>query len=354
MRFRKLYPRDLQSPTIQRSLNQYTRVGRIIQVNSTKGTCVIQWLDRPGYREDVLLLQGSHKEWNIPEKGAVVLVAFDVKDQARIIRYFNVGHSRRVSEKTLPVLKEGEKLWECAGSFLYMKENGDIVLWSQQEGIVTLENSSNTFKSETVNWRVQTDVGSQFFGLIKRLVNSPYGDKESKVVTTLAGDSLGEYKFLLYETAEDQSNLLGATTPLIELVFGTVVDDDGNLIDKDGNTTLDPAKAVCVQLIVTKSGSQLLKLSLDKEGNLSITAPEIVVNNGTQGAARKEDRTIVNSSTDSSFVDWMDAVDTFIRAASSAGALPIANSNYISAVTSVPSSVEGKIDEGSNSVKIGD
>jgi len=50
IRFRRLYPRDIVSSTVQRDLSKYTRIGKVLSVDSQAGTCTVQWYDRPGIR----------------------------------------------------------------------------------------------------------------------------------------------------------------------------------------------------------------------------------------------------------------------------------------------------------------
>jgi len=293
------------------------------------------------------LTQGGHKEFNIPEKDAVCFVTFDSMDQAIITRYVNVGHEVRVKQtKEIPKLKEGEKFWEVGGSYMYMKENGDIVLSTVSQGYFILENNSGTLKSETVNWKVLNEGGSQYHGLVKRLMLNADGTKSVQIVTDSADDSLTEYRLKVVETADNELGVSGLNNPLCDIIIGTVVDEDGNQVDKDGDVVVDPTSALCLKISFVKSGTDLLTVTLDKSGQL-------IINGGTNGVARKEDATLINSTTDSSFTSWMTAVDTFLRAASSAGALPGAVTAYTAAVASVPTTVDGKINAGSDSVKVG-
>jgi len=59
MRFRKLFPRDIKSSIVQADLNKYTRVGVVRGVDTEKGTCTIEWCDKPGMRVDVLITQAN-------------------------------------------------------------------------------------------------------------------------------------------------------------------------------------------------------------------------------------------------------------------------------------------------------
>ena len=277
MRFKRLYPKDVNSPTIQKNMNKYTRVGQISSVDPGKGTCTLVWHDRAGQKTDVLLMQGSHDEWNIPEVGAVVLVAFDHKDQARIIRYMNVGHAPKVTNNDLPALKEGEKLWRSKmGSILYMQDNGDILLQTASGTRFLLESTTSSFKTETVDWRLQTGVGSYLFGVIKRLKPSPDGSMTNQVITSVLGETLGEINLKLYESVEQKGNFIAPATPLIEIAMGTLVNKLGLIVNKLQLPNLVPTKEVCVQIKLSSG----VTLWIDKAGRLTIQGVQININGG--------------------------------------------------------------------------
>lgn len=77
----------------------------------------------------------------------------------------------------------------------------------------------------------------------------------------------------------------------------------------------------------------------------------------SQKAARETDDTRVNITSDPQFIAWMNLVNAFISAATSASQLPAASAAYtvgVAAIGGVPSKVDGKISSGSATVKIGD
>lgn len=65
---------------------------------------------------------------------------------------------------------------------------------------------------------------------------------------------------------------------------------------------------------------------------------EIVMNDGTKFAARKDDPTIVDATTDNAFITWISNVSAFINGLSP-GTIPV-----------VPSTVTGKINDGTDEV----
>jgi hypothetical protein len=305
IRRKKMYGGDLKSSTIPINLNSFTRIGRISSVDPAAGVCRLQWLDRPGFREKVLLTQGSDGEWNIPRVGAVVLVTFDVGNQARIVRYMNVGHSLKTTAYDLPKLSEGEKFWECAGASLYITATGDIVLRSASLGTVTLDKNSDTFKSDTTNWKISTLGGDVFFGQVKRFKTQWDGSKASEVITNLTGDSYIEYTFNLFETAGDKNALI-PVDPLIAITLGTVIDDSGDVVDETETKVLDDTQSICLQFAITKDANKVLSLKINKKGevfvklpkfilNNGLSATDITINNGTKGVARLDDEVEVTA-----------------------------------------------------------
>jgi hypothetical protein len=278
MRFRKLFPRDIKSSIVQADLNKYTRVGVVRGVDTEKGTCTIEWCDKPGMRVDVLITQANSKDWDIPEKGSYVLVSFDHKDQARIVRYINMGHESRVKVlKTLPKFKEGEKFFEVGGAYLWIKKNGNIIMSTHSESYLLLENSSGTLKSETVNWKILTDAGMLYFGVIKRFKSGSDGSKTQEMVEDIQGNILTELKIKVVETSDNQVGVSGLTNPLMEITLGTLVNDDGGVVCKnDAVNIYGNEKDVCLR-IKLQSG---VKIDIDKEGRMSLEGVKLNINNG--------------------------------------------------------------------------
>jgi hypothetical protein len=275
MLFKRKFPSDIRSSTVQRDFSSYLRIGVVDQVYPERGVCTLRWLDKPGYRAEVLITQASPKSWEIPEKGSVVLVGFDPYERARILRYINLGHEERMREiKSLPKMKEGEKLWEVGGSYFYLKRNGDVVISTANQGYFLIENSTSTFKSESVNWKVTTDGGIMYKGIIKRFTDNGDGTKSNEEITNLAGDNLTEFRLRLVETADGTLGLKGIEDPFIDLVMGTYVDADGNIVNKKDSPTINNNKEIAVR-IVLKSG---IKLFIDKEGRLSIEGAKLNIN----------------------------------------------------------------------------
>jgi hypothetical protein len=342
IRNRKIFPGDLKSSTIPTDFNKYTRIARIVSVDPANGVCRIQWLDRPGFRENVLLTQGSDGEWNIPRKDSVVIVAFDPKDQARIIRYINVGHSPKISSYELPALSEGEKYWECAGASIYITATGDIILRSASLGTVTLDKGSDTFKTDTTNLRLITVGGDIFFGQVKRFKTQLDGSKLSEVINNIEGNAYVEYTFNLYETDSDRNSLI-SVTPLIKATLGTDIDGDGNVVDENDSTVIDDRESVCLKFIITKDSAEVLSLKINKKGEVTAKLPKLVLNNGASATD-----IIINSGT-KGVARLDDEIEVEIS--------NLVSNDVIrgSGLTDgTPHTYRGKIIQASNSVKVGD
>lgn len=312
MRYRRLFPQEMRTFTRQVDQGKFMRIGQIDTIDVDAGTCSVRWLDRPGIRTDVQITQSEARTWNMPTRGDVVLCAFDVREQARIVRYINLGQSVRRAGWELPRLKEGERMWETGGSYIYMKQNGDIELFTQTEGRLVLENLSQTFKSQTVNWRVQTDGGDLFFGQVKRPQPNPTGGNTIQSITNTLQQDLVELELRVNEFGPSATDLVVPQTPIISITLGTLVDANGNVVDKLDRTNYISTKDVAVR-IALKSGVQI---DIDKEGRISmknakfnmneasvdVTDPDIArgleTNNaalGTRGqhAAREHDAVVI-------------------------------------------------------------
>ena len=278
IRFRKLFPKDMSGSGIQTDLSKFTRIGMIDFVDSQAGTCTIRWLDRPGKRYNVLLTQGSPGEFNIPKKGEVVIVGFDHNERARILRYVNLGHATKVKNiKSLPKLKEGEKFWECNGSYLHIKSNGDITLSTLTQGYFTLEADSGTLKEEVINLKSTTEAGSLYFGLIKRF-KPDNGFREFQNISDDFDEVYTEYRLKMVEKGDGTLGISGIENAFIDITLGTYVDNDGVIVNKkDQNTSLYPTKQLAVRIKMQNG----VEIFIDKEGRVTANVPKLNLNNAS-------------------------------------------------------------------------
>lgn len=279
MKFKKPYLSDISSTTVPRNLNKLVRLAQIVDVDGQKGTCSLRFLDIPSYRSDVLLPQSSEGIFNIPETGAVCVVIFDQYDRAWIVSYVNLGHEDRVKNlKTLPKLKSGEKFTESGGSYFYIKNNGNIIISTLSGNTIEIENNSGTIKLETINWKLITEGGLFYFGLTKRLVPNIDGTATYKIISDITGDSYTELNLQVMETADGTLGIDPNVTPLIDLTLGTLIDNDGNKLNKTGNINLINSSKEVVLHLQTKAGVQI---DIDKEGHISILTPKLNINNAS-------------------------------------------------------------------------
>lgn len=282
IRHRKLFPADGHHP--QQYLSKYSRAAVIDSVNTSAGTCAIRWLDNPGGRQDVTLLQGSWGEYNMPVKGAVVLCQFDQFDRTRIVRYANLNQGQRTATKseggdgTLPKLKPGEKYWESVGgATIYMTADGRVILSSSFNDQIELSPDIQQIKSTTVNWQIVTAAGTQKMGLVRRWLalsgaNTVITDGIPSL-TFPAGTPLTE----LVVSVNDKQN---ATTPVLKMTIGTVVDNLGNIIDKNSLPQVLPTKQLAARIVLS-SGVQL---DVDHDGRVSLKNVKLNINRGSADA----------------------------------------------------------------------
>lgn len=274
----KLFPRDLIRPTVQRDLGMYTHLAQITGVDSSNGTCSLRFISpKPGYRENVLISHGSPGDVSIPSKGDYVLFTFDPWEQVRIVSYVNLGQKKRVvDQKTLPELEESEKFFESGGSYVWVRNNGDILLATATEGFLLLENNSGTLKSETINSRVSTEAGVQYSGVIQRF--KPGGTSVEYISRFPLDDPLTEYRIKIVETADLSLSPGGLSDPLIDICLGTYVTDDGIIVNKNNEITAVNTQKEILARISLKSG---VKIFIDKEGRISIDGAKININKGS-------------------------------------------------------------------------
>lgn len=336
MRWKKKYPRDLQSPTIQNNLNRYLRAGCIVSIDSERGVCDVRWFDRPSVRKDVLLTQANDKDWYIPEVGAYVIVGFDSKEQARILRYISRGHADRIkTQHTLPKLKPGESIREVSGTIFYMKNNGDVVVLTPDQNKIQLEASTGTFITDTINIRSISEGSNFFSGLVKRMITS-LGNKTLQYIKNSSNKYLTEYKLKISEIAD---SVVGNTEdPIIDISAGNVVDDEGNPIDSNDQTvSADSTDALCLDVVIQKNSVEVVTLKVSKSGNIYLnTGQSITINSGTKGAARLDDE-----------------VEVTIKSSDIAGLGLQAGGNAVTESTSTDVTVKGKITAASSILKVG-
>lgn len=278
MRYKKPYLGDITSSIVPQNLNRYARLAQIMDVDGEAGTCSIRFFDMPSTRTEAFLIQPSPGVFNIPEKGNIVVVFFDQFSRPFITGYINLGHENRVKNlQTLPKFKPGEKFFEAGGSYFYIRNNGNIIISTLSGNYLEIENNTGSLKFETVNWKVITEGGLFYFGLVKRLVPDSSGNYVYTPINNLIGDSYTELNLKVMESADGTLGIDQNVEPLIDLTLGTLIDNNGNKITKNDTISTLPTKEVLLHLKL-KNGIQI---DIDKEGRASIKGIKLNINEGS-------------------------------------------------------------------------
>ena len=380
MKYSKRYIGDIGSTTVPKDITKYARIGVVQLVDPQAGTCTVRWYDKPVYQTDVNITQSFSGGTTIPSKGDTIIAVFDQFSRAFIVGYINLGHEAQVKKlKTLPKLKEGEKFFEAGGSFIYIKQNGTIIFSTLTGGIIEFSNITQTWKYEVVNWKLITEGGTSNFGLVKRMITGVDGTSSVQSIQSSTGDFYTEYNITLYEYADGTIGINPSQTPIATITLGTVIDNLGNVVNKNGTFPTLPNNQLVAQLNF-KSG---LSISIDKKGYIDLRGgklklyqpsvdvgdPDIGVttdvNNpslGTRGqhAAREHDKVSIPLSSDYS--------DKKHVGLTKIGISNLASLNNIAKAIVSPSGpcflnpsllvgnidLEGEIIEGSNNTLVGD
>lgn len=277
----------------QVNYQRFLRVGEVIAVDFRAGTCRVNWYDVPGQRQDVILTQATEGEFHVPAIGSAVVCGFDAASQAIVLRCIPkewVVRAKPISEggkESLPPMEFGEKYMESTTrdgrkSYLYMSRTGNIEMESGFGVRMGIEDISQTAYLETRNSRTLTDNLTIFSGKVKRLIGNALLYISRTVGTGIAVTTkyLTETKIKVFEYANDAVTFGPLQTPLVQLTLGTVVTDQGALVNKLGIPTIDLSKEVAVQLELPGN----TKLYIDKSGRATITGLRLNINNGSVDA----------------------------------------------------------------------
>lgn len=256
------------------STNDRLRFARITDVDTDKGVVGISWLDHPGGRVEVILSQPAWGFYTVPVAGSIVACGFDTVDRTTILRYIPIAYKARHGDPSegafepqdaLREVKEGEHfLKSIAGAEVYMDVNGNIVLSSGAGSYwkITLE---DLIQQNSETWKVQNEAGTLTMGIVRRL----YEDTDftpvqvdNRIIKNGSDEAYVEYRLRVAETA-DASVGTASTPDLVELTIGTLVDDDGNVVESanGANVTID---------LNTKSDIGF-RFQVDRDGNVDMT-----------------------------------------------------------------------------------
>ena len=275
IRRRRIYSNDAHHP--QENLSGYLRIAQINTVNVEAGSCTIHWLDSGGGRVDVALSQGSWGEYCMPIPGAIVLVMCDIHDQSKIVRYANLNQffdQKSISDGGMNLvqkLQAGDKFWHSSGNaYLYLNSVGRVVLADSEGDMLEIDADANLFKVTSVNWKIVTNAGAEYFGDVKR-----WGTDGTYQAISDSENQLEERMIVVNDFNPDNKPT-GVTT--IKVNLGTYVTDNGQVVDKLGiPTSASSSTALAVRLEVNAPGGVTM-VTIDKQGQIQVVADTIVLN----------------------------------------------------------------------------
>jgi hypothetical protein len=81
----------------------------------------------------------------------------------------------------------------------------------------------------------------------------------------------------MVEFSDDALEFKDITSPLVDLTIGTLVDDNGVVVAKNDQLSPTPQKQVTIDLKLLNG----IRISIDKDGRITITGANINLNNGS-------------------------------------------------------------------------
>ncbi|MCK4359419.1 MAG: hypothetical protein KAW92_11900 [Candidatus Cloacimonetes bacterium] len=280
----------------------FHRLAVITDVNATKGTVNIKWLDHPSGREDIVISQSAFGSLEFPVPGAVVLIAMQEGDIPEIDRYMSVGYMKQVQVGEAKQIYPGEKLWRSyvgsdvgkdeghfptpvpTGSEIYMTKSGKIILRDGTGDWWELDPTDNIIHQNSMVYQCTTEAGILDFGLVKREMPTypdPAENSEMVLVTRNntsilnGGQAFTEFRIRVLETADvDPTTAPEVDDPFVEVILGTKIKREGSGL----NTTYSPeettsvhaesGKEICIQ--IRTKGTVGFEFTVDKEGNVTM------------------------------------------------------------------------------------
>lgn len=277
------------------------RLGQVEDVNITKGTAFVRWLDHFGGRNDIVLSQSSFGEYAFPVKRAVCLFAMVAPDVAHIVRYLPINYAELVNQGYVRQLRPGERVLQSfagndkegtpilSGAEFYMDVRGNIEL-STGFGSATwgLQQVDNLIAQDSERYEVKADECQLNFGMVKRKTTDVLGDTQTFIVTESSGDissgnkPLNEFKIKVLEKQPFDGDEL-QQSPIVELSLGTSIDNTGTkLTGTSGQQIvidLNTASSVGFRFLVDKDGNVEMQIKSGKK--LTIKSDIIELGNGT-------------------------------------------------------------------------
>ncbi len=309
------------------------RLAKVIDVDYTKMTCNLMFHDYPGaMRQNVPLTQPYlGRGWGIYagiEEGSLVIVGFQEQQLPVILAsvyiptFLNEILSTTESSGLLNYdefpfrrVRPGDVVLQSKGnSVVFVSANGDIIIETVEGVGIEIDKETGTIAQRSLQRYIVSEGGRVITGMVKRPneESTKESDKEIGVLnykdmwgltfdvdTKIIGQdptkdfdpennkALVEHRIEINEFAdsliEKQEYLTGRKTAegfddkkaniIATFVTGTLVNDDGEVLDLEGNGLTDPddvtKKAVCLYLKL-KSG---WKVQVSKEGRTKISIP---------------------------------------------------------------------------------
>lgn len=319
-------PNDFRSPFDSLQMpGAFLRTAYVTDVDPLLGTVNLRWLDHPAGRNNVFVTQIGHGMFELPAKGAVVVVGFDIGYRPYIIGYLPYGYRDLVgtprfqgkvqvsSRDRIRRIQPGEKLLVTyhkdgskrdtdpaitTGTEFYMSNDGGILMSNWAGEYWEFSAKENIIQQQTLNSRIITEAGVMDFGLIKRALPVPGSltSTEEMFLNSQASrlnpgeKALTEFRLRVLETADANPATAPVVDedPLIELVLGTKVQKQNTgVLTSYKVVTTDNTHAIAGNEITIQLKTRTdvgFEFTVDKQGNMTIKVngdSKVVVNGKT-------------------------------------------------------------------------
>jgi len=248
------------------------RLARITDLNVTRGTLSIRWMDYPGERDDVVISQSGFGSWEFPVIGGVVLIGMR-EDIPELLRYMPMGYAKSVEALNAPQLQPGEKVFESyqdnagstpltTGTQIKMDNLGRVRISDASGDSWVLDSELNLIKSESMDHQIDTEAGRLEFGIL-------YNTDEDIVYDNgqILPSPLSHFRLRVLEHA-DYTNLENIDNPIVELNIGTKLDSETG--EPELTTAADAVADKQIAIHLGTSAGINFNFLVDKEGNVTM------------------------------------------------------------------------------------
>jgi hypothetical protein len=357
------------------------RLGQIVAVYPNNNLVDIQWMFPQVGRMDKLELGRPYVGFQsgihfVPQVGSLVTVGY-IQELPILLTYtlpssFSSMLSGLNDSTGTPMrirrLQAGEiSLNSVQDAEIYLHDSVDISDASNDS--IVIDPSDGSITLDSIQLYLENEAGEMTMGMIVRNGQTITDDGQS-TTTTSGGNALTELNISINQFADDTINSSSQSNPVVSnIIIGTVVDANGNQVQSPDNVNINLQVNMNSGIVVqfdangnifvnsnkvnlntnnvdlTISGTTNINsntMNVNVSGNTTIISNNINLNNATstQGAARLNDTTLIDATTDPAFVSWIATVSAAIVSLG----VP---------VPSVPISVSGEINSASSSVQIG-